>query len=334
MASASTTVNLQVLAPPTSSGTGAVPNESASLNDLRTAFGGVASPKLTDYYAGGAYVPNPPPTSIYQKAPIPTSGRISLGMFLGVSLAYTGVVQYPDITTQGWWWCALPKSPNGWNTTRLSLKLIGAGAGGGGGGGWGGPKSDPYGSGGGGGAGYEINTTTTDLQMGVGHFNVYIGAPGGGGAPSSHWTGNANTSRADDGAYGESSYFQWWPASNPNTMSQVNASGGNPGGGAVAAIALSSAGGGGPGGANDGQPGWGSRQGGGTASATGGRGGNSSVAAGGAGGAGLNNGSNGTGPGAGGGGGGGWMWNGDSGYGGWGGVGYSGFARIILSKAT
>lgn len=333
MASASSSFFLRVLDPPASLGSGAVPSDKASIGDLKAAFGGNASPKLTDYYAGGAFVPNPPPTSAWQKAPIPTSGTISLGMFLGVSLAYTGTITYPDITIQGWWWISLPKAPNGWNTTNLNGKLIGAGAGGGGGGGWGNPKSDPYCSGGGGGAGYENNFNTTDIQMG-GWFNVYIGIGGGGGAPTNYWTGNANTAKAGDGSYGENSIFRLYPKSSPTAFYTQVASGGTPGWGGAAYIALSSAGGPCPGGSQDGQPGWGSRQGSGFASMPGGRGGNSSVGLGGAGGAVRDNGQNGQGPGAGGGGGAGYMDNSDYGYGGWGGAGYGGFARITLSKAT
>jgi len=51
-----------------------------------TGSGGSGGDALGDYYAGGALVPNPPPTSIYQTAPIPTSGPIEMGSFLGVTL--------------------------------------------------------------------------------------------------------------------------------------------------------------------------------------------------------------------------------------------------------
>lgn len=53
----------------------------------QTLGGGGGGNSLDDYYAGGGIVPNPPPTSIYQTAPIPTSGTIEMGSFLGVTFA-------------------------------------------------------------------------------------------------------------------------------------------------------------------------------------------------------------------------------------------------------
>lgn len=62
-----------------------VPVNNVSLLDLQNEFGGSGVISLSEYYAGGAYVSNPPPTSAYQTAPIPTSGPISLGCFRGVT---------------------------------------------------------------------------------------------------------------------------------------------------------------------------------------------------------------------------------------------------------
>ena len=66
----------------------AVPTGPASLQDIQDEFNtpvGVHPIALNEYYAGGTYVNNPPPTSIFQTGPIPTSGTISIGNFLGVS---------------------------------------------------------------------------------------------------------------------------------------------------------------------------------------------------------------------------------------------------------
>ena len=62
-----------------------VPVNNVSLLDLQNEFGGSGIISLSEYYAGGPYVSNPPPTSNYQTGPIPTSGPISLGCFRGVT---------------------------------------------------------------------------------------------------------------------------------------------------------------------------------------------------------------------------------------------------------
>ena len=62
-----------------------VPVNNVSLLDLQNEFGGDGIISLSEYYAGGPYVSNPPPTSAYQTAPIPTNGTISLGCFRGVT---------------------------------------------------------------------------------------------------------------------------------------------------------------------------------------------------------------------------------------------------------
>jgi len=67
-----------------------IPTSNASLGDIQKEFGGPTPIVLGNYYAGGAYVPNPPPTSAYQTGPIPTSGPISIGNFFGVSAVPPG----------------------------------------------------------------------------------------------------------------------------------------------------------------------------------------------------------------------------------------------------
>ena len=54
-----------------------------AFTDIQTVYGGVEPIALNEYYAGGPFVPNPPPTSIAQIGQIPTSGAISVGNFLG-----------------------------------------------------------------------------------------------------------------------------------------------------------------------------------------------------------------------------------------------------------
>jgi len=65
-----------------------VPTGPASLLDIQNEFGGSAPIGLNEYYAGGGYVGNPPPTSVQQIGAIPTSGTITIGNFLGVSAQF------------------------------------------------------------------------------------------------------------------------------------------------------------------------------------------------------------------------------------------------------
>lgn len=82
---------------------------------------------LGDYYAGGGIVPNPPPTSAFQTAPIPTSGPIELGSFLGVTL--TGIEDQVDQSTANslaatGYNVASRATSLGWNgTASLSMKI-------------------------------------------------------------------------------------------------------------------------------------------------------------------------------------------------------------------
>jgi hypothetical protein len=62
-----------------------IPTTNVTLTDIQTEFGGTAPINLSEYYAGGPYVPNPPPTSGSQTGPIPTSGPIKIGFFKGVT---------------------------------------------------------------------------------------------------------------------------------------------------------------------------------------------------------------------------------------------------------
>jgi hypothetical protein len=73
----------------------ATPTSGISLLAIQTEFGGVAPILLSEYYSGGAYVQNPAPTSTFQQpTPVPTSGPISMGSFLGLtrSFIYTDTI--------------------------------------------------------------------------------------------------------------------------------------------------------------------------------------------------------------------------------------------------
>lgn len=70
-----------------------------SLNDIKTEFGGPASPSLGDYYAGGTYVPAG--TSGTNGA-VPSSGTISIGSFYGTSapvISITNQSSYSSAST-------------------------------------------------------------------------------------------------------------------------------------------------------------------------------------------------------------------------------------------
>lgn len=58
----------------------AVPSSNIDFSDLQTEFGGSSPISLTEYYRGGAYVPN-----ITANAAVPTSGAISLSQFAGAT---------------------------------------------------------------------------------------------------------------------------------------------------------------------------------------------------------------------------------------------------------
>ena len=73
-----------------------VPINDLNISHLQAEFGGTNPVSLSEYYAGGAYVSNPAPTSIYQTAPIPTNGTISLGCFKGVKKFTPVVLTPPD----------------------------------------------------------------------------------------------------------------------------------------------------------------------------------------------------------------------------------------------
>jgi len=64
-----------------------IPITKAGLSDIQAEFGGASPIALSRYYAGSGLVSNPAPTSAYQKSIIPTSGKIGIGNFLGVTRA-------------------------------------------------------------------------------------------------------------------------------------------------------------------------------------------------------------------------------------------------------
>lgn len=102
------------------------PTSVISLSDVQAEFGGANPISLSEYYAGGGLVNNPPPTSIYQTGPVPTSGPISLGNFRGLqALAPAGAMLY---ATPGTYSFVVPAG-----YTTITSILVGGGGGGGGG---------------------------------------------------------------------------------------------------------------------------------------------------------------------------------------------------------
>jgi len=142
-----------------------VPTGPASLADIQTEFGGAGPIGINEYYAGGAYVPNPPPTSIYQRdGGVLTGGRISIGNFLGLTKVTNGGNIWTVPGTYTW------QVPSGVNLVRINTV-----AGGGGGGGCdGGGDDHPGGSGGAGGywMGYNLAVNGGDI------LTVVVGSGG------------------------------------------------------------------------------------------------------------------------------------------------------------
>lgn len=336
MAIATAVLTLGVLLPPSSLGTGFVPQTQCSLGDLKRVFGGNTNPKLSDYYAGGGFVPNPPPTSPHQHSAIPESGDISLGSFLGTTLTYDGVITYPAISRAGWWRVYLPITPSGWTSIKMTGSLIGGGGGGGGGWGSGAPNhATPAAAGGGGGSGYEIalssNFTTMELSTGSNEgsenfMEIYIGNGGGRSWFSNDWQDGRETGE-HPGGWGETSSIRYYDRLTSAFRPLQQAGGGQGGRGGTYAQANrgytdGGAPNGGAGGAGRGN----------TNSYTGGQGGGNSFGNGGGGGWREGWGGDGIGPGSGGGGGGAGGAGSDNAVGGAGGIGRAGIAQIVLEK--
>lgn len=336
MAIATAVLTLGVLLPPSSLGAGSVSTTQCSLSDLKRVFGGNANPKLSDYYAGGAFIPNPPPTSAYQKAPIPTSGNISLGCFLGTTLTYDGTIDYPAISRAGWWKIYLPVTPSGWTSVKMTGKIIGGGGGGGGGWGSGAPNhATPAAAGGGGGSGYEealsSNFTTAEMSTGStqgteNFIEVYIGNGGNRSYFSNNWNDGRETEEHAAG-WGENSILRYYDrlTSAYRLIKQVGGGQGGRGGTYGQANRGYTDGGAPNGGAGGAGRGNGN-------SYTGGQGGGNSEGSGGGGGYRDGWGGDGQVPGSGGGGGGAGGAGSDNAVGAPGGVGRAGIARIKLEK--
>lgn len=106
-----------------------VPVNNVSLLDLQNEFGGSGIISLSEYYAGGPYVSNPPPSSVYQTAAIPTSGPISLGCFKGVTKIPPVVITPPAQTdmyghSNGPWDFSYSRS---YNATNIHFILTASG---------------------------------------------------------------------------------------------------------------------------------------------------------------------------------------------------------------
>jgi len=96
----------------------ALPNSGQiSFSQLQTEFGGSNPISLSEYYAGGSYVLNPPPTSAYQSAAIPTSGMHSISRFFGVSAAV-------PIPTTWAYQDSLSKSQSSWGISVFNNQQV------------------------------------------------------------------------------------------------------------------------------------------------------------------------------------------------------------------
>lgn len=303
----------------------AVPNTYANLDALKRAFGGNENPKLGDYYAGGSFITNPPPTSSFQTTPIPASGPIKLGAFLGTRQVYNGTFSYPALTVPGWWWCATPELPLGWSNPIMEARIIGAGGGGGGGWGSGTPNANPTAGGGGGGGATDTTINTTEIGMSS-YFEAYVPPSTPPGAGSSAWNGNAGNSYALGGNNGESAEVRFYHRTDVARLVRHLSSGGfgGTGGNGNAAYSDSPV----PGGAIGGQPGSAGRGG----SRGGGNGGATAFGGAGPGGYADTPGGHGTNFGAGGGGGGCRYVNNGYVYGVGGGWGFSGYVKVTLKR--
>lgn len=341
MATVTLTISVAVIKQPQYLGSGAVTTNKVSMGDLKNVYGGNTSPKLSDYYAGGVFVPKPPPTSAAQNGPIPENGNISLGKFLQTTNEYFGTIEYPIVSRAGSWRFYLPKLPSGWPTAKLDGRLIGGG--GGGGGGWGNAAPNggtPVAAGGGGGSGTDIdlltlNASFTDSQLTkrnqstpqeAGYFDLIIGGGGGGSWLSTDWQDGRET-ESHPGGNGGFSYINRYDITSQQSTNVATAPGGNGGtGGTYGWSGQGYTPGGGNGGNGEASRGVGGDR-------RGGAGGGNSLGAGGAGGFG-GWGSSSTTPGAGGGGGGARDINADAAAAWPAGNGAAGYGRIILRKGT
>ena len=150
-----------------------------SLANIQTEFGGSNPISLSEYYAGGSYVPSG--TSGTNGA-VPTSGTITFNQFYGTSAIPRGQVEY---TTPGTYYFIVPAG-----VTSVCGVAVGGGSGG--------PSGSRYGAGSGGGLAYKNNISVTPGAR----LRVVVGAGGAGGAATSYPYGNPGTA-------GGPSYLFW-----------------------------------------------------------------------------------------------------------------------------
>ena len=67
-----------------------------TLSDIQTEFGGVNPARLSEYYAGGAYVPS---GTTGVNGPVPTSGTIAISDFYGTSASVYTFDVTPSLKT-------------------------------------------------------------------------------------------------------------------------------------------------------------------------------------------------------------------------------------------
>lgn len=239
-----------VILTPAPAGGASIPNNDISINHLKAAFGGSASPKISDYYRGGGLVPNPLPAGSYPGGPIPTSGPINFSHFRGLQINPSGLWEY-IFQAAGSYYVNLPPPPSGINGYILEFLIYGGGGGGGGGWATGAPTSNPFAAGAGGGAsqsaftpgfgpanpGTHVAHSSAFWMPGNQQIWVQVGAGGAGGVSSTQWS-NSSQRFALPGSGGGASFLQF---------SAYNTPGG--GGSVVSRNIFANGGGGGEGGA-------------------------------------------------------------------------------------
>ena len=160
-----------------------------SLANIQTEFGGSNPISLSEYYAGGSYVPSG--TSGTNGA-VPTSGTISFNQFYGTSAIPSGQVEY---TTPGTYFFIVPAG-----VTSVCAVVVGGGSGG--------PSGGRYSGGAGGALVYKNNISVTPGTR----LKVTVGAGGAGGVA----TTSAVTAKW--GQVGGTSSLAWNEGPNPGAF--------------------------------------------------------------------------------------------------------------------
>jgi hypothetical protein len=209
-----------------------------SLLDIQNEFGDVRTTKLTDYYNGRRWVPNPTygyPGGV--KTQIPGDGTISIANFYGAQAYRAGTVY--------WDWDARATYPIIYRlpyyVTSISVRITAGGGGGGAGAAEGYDNGNVTVAGGGGGAGGTYANTitlpskdyTANRLYGDGILlKLFIGAGGGGGQQN---TGANQGTATRSGTDGGNSWINVYEIDDTTLNFQYDAIGGTGGGGGIIA---------------------------------------------------------------------------------------------------